>query len=729
MFSALKNLSFWILTSIALWWSLTFAIGTGPVIFYHVYGGGGNTWAPSAPYDSDFVVLRNISTSTVDVTNRQIQNVTGGATFPMANRSIILSGIIAPGAYYLVEVATNSVSWIPLSNHRVPNIIVSASLFDPPTSQWFAVNGNKFRLIDSLSNVVDFLGTNSSNQALVSSVVTNGWATAPTISNNARSLFRSNYSGSNNTDYVVQNASAIPWCVWWWFSGTNVCLLYINIYTVQFLDHDGSVIDVQWVNSGNNAIAPSSPTRTGYTFSGWNADFSSITWDMTITAEYTINSYTLTFDSNGWTAIAAITGDYGTWITAPTNPIKTGYTFSGWSPALPSTIPAGDQTYVAQWTVNQYTVTFEDYDSSVLGSGLVDYGSGATAPTNPSRTGYTFSGWNADFSSITWDMTITAEYTINSYTLTFDSNGWTAIAAITGDYGTWITAPTNPTKTGYTFSGWSPALPSTIPAGDQTYVAQWILVPVVTPPSAPAPWWYAGWWGWSNAIKDNCPDGDRSTSYYDGQCGDIPTTTGKDTTLDDTAPSSLCTQADYKLSSFESLRKLSDKRQFIVCRLYHNKQTIFDTVPEFDYDRVVTREEASRMITHFVQDILKKDKIRTSSDPLCQFTDIKFANPWLKNYITDACQYGIFNGTYDHQFLPKQELNQAHAIATVLRASYGYQDESWSVRFSPYIDMISTKNLTRKTFTRPSDLKVLERRGMTRGNLWELMYRVAIDLL
>lgn len=135
------------------------------------------------------------------------------------------------------------------------------------------------------------------------------------------------------------------------------------------------------------------------------------------------------------------------------------------------------------------------------------------------------------------------------------------------------------------------------------------------------------------------------------------------------------------------------------------------------------------MITKFVQEVLKKDKIRTSNDPLCQFRDLKLANPGLKTYITDSCQYGIFNGTYDHQFLPRQQLNQAHAIATVLRASYGYQDESWSVRFTPYIDMISTKNLTRKTFTRPNDLKVLERRGMTRGNLWELMYRIAIDLL
>ena len=97
--------------------------------------------------------------------------------------------------------------------------------------------------------------------------------------------------------------------------------------------------------------------------------------------------------------------------------------------------------------------------------------------------------------------------------------------------------------------------------------------------------------------------------------------------VDDTISSSLCTQADYNLSSFQALKKITDKRQFIVCRLYDNSQTIFDTVPEFDYDRIVTREEASRMITKFVQEVLKKDKIRKSHDPLCQFRDLKLANP------------------------------------------------------------------------------------------------------
>ena len=123
-------------------------------------------------------------------------------------------------------------------------------------------------------------------------------------------------------------------------------------------------------------------------------------------------SYTLTFDTNGGSAIAPITQDYGTAITAPADPTKTGYTFAGWTPAIPATMPAENMTIKAKWTVNQYT-------------------------------------------------------------LTFDTNGGSTIAPITQDYGTAITTPADPTKTGYTFAGWTPEIPATMPAENLTVTAQW----------------------------------------------------------------------------------------------------------------------------------------------------------------------------------------------------------------------------------------------------------------
>ncbi len=186
-------------------------------------------------------------------------------------------------------------------------------------------------------------------------------------------------------------------------------------------------------------------------------------------------SYTLTFDTNGGSAIAPITQDYGTAITAPADPTKTGYTFAGWTPAIPTTMPAENMTIKAKWTVNQYTLTFDTNGGSTTAPITQDYGTAITAPADPTKTGYTFAGWTPAIPATmpAENMTIKAKWTVNQYTLTFDTNGGSAIAPITQDYGTAITAPAEPTKTGYTFAGWTPVIPATMPAENMTVTAQW----------------------------------------------------------------------------------------------------------------------------------------------------------------------------------------------------------------------------------------------------------------
>ena len=113
-------------------------------------------------------------------------------------------------------------------------------------------------------------------------------------------------------------------------------------------------------------------TRNGYAFSGWNsaangsgtayADGASYAFaaDVTLYAQWTINQYTITFNSNGGSAVSPITQNYGTVVAAPANPTKAGYTFNGWNPAVPATMPAANTTCIAQWTVvPTYTVTFQ----------------------------------------------------------------------------------------------------------------------------------------------------------------------------------------------------------------------------------------------------------------------------------------------------------------------------------------------------------------------------------
>ena len=122
--------------------------------------------------------------------------------------------------------------------------------------------------------------------------------------------------------------------------------------TVTYKDGSGEYAK-QIVQAGETAItAPADPTREGYTFISWDKAIPATmpAENMTLTAQWRINQYTITFDTDGGSAIAPITQDYGTAITAPAAPTKTGYTFAGWDTEIPTTMPAEDLTLTARWT-------------------------------------------------------------------------------------------------------------------------------------------------------------------------------------------------------------------------------------------------------------------------------------------------------------------------------------------------------------------------------------------
>lgn len=126
----------------------------------------------------------------------------------------------------------------------------------------------------------------------------------------------------------------------------------VTYYTVTFKDYDGTTLKTEKVLSGNNATPPADPTREGYTFIGWSGTYTGVSADSIVTAQYREN------------ASAATT----------------------------------------------YTVTFQNYDGTVLKTELVEEGKAATAPTNPKKDGYTFAGWDVSFTNVTSDLTVTAQY-------------------------------------------------------------------------------------------------------------------------------------------------------------------------------------------------------------------------------------------------------------------------------------------------------------------------------
>ncbi len=150
--------------------------------------------------------------------------------------------------------------------------------------------------------------------------------------------------------------------------GAQITGEVIGAYTVTFQSEGGSEVASQ-IRANTPADQPADPTKEGYTFIGWYkgeekwnfAD--AVTEAMTLTAKWQLNQYTITFDTAGGSEVPSITQDYGTAITPPAAPTKTGYTFAGWDKTIPSTMPAGDMIITARWTENRVIVIIRPDDS------------------------------------------------------------------------------------------------------------------------------------------------------------------------------------------------------------------------------------------------------------------------------------------------------------------------------------------------------------------------------
>lgn len=209
-----------------------------------------------------------------------------------------------------------------------------------------------------------------------------------------------------------------------------------NRYTLNYSAGPGGSITgttTQVLDSGASGTAVTAVAATGYTFAGWSDGLqtatrteSNVASNKALTANFTVNQYTVTFRNHNGASLKVQAVNYGSGATAPANPSRPAdaqytYTFAAWDRAF--TNITSDLTVTATYTtaVKSYTVTFQNYDGSTLVTRTVAYGSGATAPADPTRAGYLFNGWDVPFNQITGDLTVTATYQKNTLITAFDS--------------------------------------------------------------------------------------------------------------------------------------------------------------------------------------------------------------------------------------------------------------------------------------------------------------------
>ena len=297
--------------------------------------------------------------------------------------------------------------------------------------------------------------------------------------------------------------------------GSTVVKIYYDrlTYTVTWMNGTETLRTDTVKYGAKSAYTGTMPTKTetGHTctFTGWNAepDGFGTAWTASTTvtdnviwyAQFRSTAKTYTIDyrnMNGLSNPNPTSYTYGETVTLQSPPSRTGYTFDGWygdwsctgSPVTEiSATDTGDKTFYAGWRANTYTVSFDANDGGVTvnpDSKTVTYEYQYGELPTLTRTGYTFDGWYTSQTGgekvtastkvqITADQTLCAHWSINSYTITLKYGDGRADSTITQNYGTAITRPENPTRTGYNFTGWDKDIPKTMPAKDMTITAYW----------------------------------------------------------------------------------------------------------------------------------------------------------------------------------------------------------------------------------------------------------------
>ena len=235
-----------------------------------------------------------------------------------------------------------------------------------------------------------------------------------------------------------------------------------EVFTLTYIV-DGEVYKTYSIGLGIEIEKEPAPTKTGYSFSGWSEIPETMPdHDVTVTGGFTINKYKLIYKVDG-EEYKTLDVEYNSALTAEPAPTKTGYSFSGWS-EIPEKMPDHDVTVTGRFTINKYKLIYK-VDGEEYKTLDVEYNSALTAEPAPTKTGYSFSGWSEIPETMPdHDVTVTGSFTINKYKLTYLIDG-EEYKTFDVEYNSAIIPEPVPTKKGMTFSGWT-GIPEKMPAND-----------------------------------------------------------------------------------------------------------------------------------------------------------------------------------------------------------------------------------------------------------------------
>ena len=254
-------------------------------------------------------------------------------------------------------------------------------------------------------------------------------------------------------------------------------------YTVTFVYEIGGREETVEVESGSKVLEPEKPLKDGEDFIGWYLaktkwDFENDTVSKNITLiakfephtheyidglcscgkeEGVVKTYTITFDTDGGSAISSIDVLEGTEIILPTDPTKEGYKFLGWDKEVPELMPSHNIELKALWEINTYTIRFSTGAGTKIETMTLEYGAKINVPEDPTRIGYDFDGWDKEFPETmpAKNLTFVAVWKGQTKTITFELNGGLVEGELPQSFvvGTATNLPT-PSKDGYVFDGW-----------------------------------------------------------------------------------------------------------------------------------------------------------------------------------------------------------------------------------------------------------------------------------